>query len=138
MHDNTIVLDTNIWVSFIIGKKIHILTNLIINNNLTVLTCDQLIEELNDVLYRPKFSKYISNADINEAIIIHLKTTIKKECNSIEDSFRDKNDNFLLGLCKEGNADYLVSGDLDILESNIIAPPIIIKLNEFLKLFVDK
>lgn len=138
MKSKTIVLDTNIWVSFIIGKKIHTLTDIIIKNKLTILTCDVLIEELNDVLHRPKFSKYISKEDIHEAIIIHLKTTVKKSCKGDEAGFRDKNDNFLLWLSREGNADYLVSGDFDVIESNIGAPPIVIKLNEFNKLFVDK
>ena len=68
-------------------------------------------------------------------MIIHLKTTLMKECKSIEDSFRDKKDNYLLGLCNEGKANYLVSGDLDVLESNIKPPPFVIKLNEFLKIF---
>ncbi len=135
MKSKIYVLDTNIWVSFIIGKKIHELVKIIIDNNLKVLTCDQLIGELKDVLHRPKFSKYISKEDINEAIIIHLKTTKKTECKNVLNGFRDRNDNYLLGLSKAGKAGYLVSGDNDILESKIKPPPLIISMKEFLNLF---
>jgi len=44
---------------------------------------------------------------------------------------RDPKDNFLLALAKDGNADYLITGDDDLRSMNQFEKTIIVKLNEF-------
>jgi len=70
-----VVLDSNIWISYIIGRKLQDLVSVIQNNELQVFTCSTIINEIKDVLNRPKFRKYISVENIKEALIIHQKIT---------------------------------------------------------------
>lgn len=46
---------------------------------------------------------------------------------------RDPNDNFLLALAKDGKANYLLTGDNDLLEIQQYEKTIIIKISEFLE-----
>ncbi|SEJ50951.1 hypothetical protein SAMN05192553_104375 [Cyclobacterium xiamenense] len=54
-----IILDTNIWVSYIIGRKLDEITKLILDHNLIVFSCNELEEELEEVLSRDKFTKVL-------------------------------------------------------------------------------
>ena len=135
MANKTFVLDSNIWISFIIKKKLNVLADIIIDNSLIVLSCDKLIEEISDVLKRIKFRKYISIKDIEEAIILHKKLIIPVIIKNIKKQNRDKDDDFLFALCEAGKADFIVSGDKDILESKIKSPPTILTFSEFINMF---
>ena len=110
-----VVIDTNIWISFLIGKTLAGLSEAIISDKIKILFSEELIDELIEVLQRPKFEKYFSREDVAELIsLIHLKT----EHVEITEHFmecRDPKDNFLLDLCVSGNADYLITGDDDLL-----------------------
>jgi putative PIN family toxin of toxin-antitoxin system len=116
MESNTlrVVIDTNIWISFLIGKAIAGLNQAIINDRVIILFSDDLFCELIEVLNRPKFKKYFS-----ESAIQNLISLLNEKVELIETSFRfddcrDKKDNFLLDLAVSGNANYLVTGDSDL------------------------
>ena len=47
---------------------------------------------------------------------------------------RDKKDNFLLSLCVDGNADYLITGDNDLLSINNVEETSILTFKEFLNI----
>lgn len=135
MADKIFVLDSNIWISFIIKKKLNILTDIILNNSLIILSCKNMEDEISDVLNRPKLKKYISVKDIEEAVLLHRKLTKNIILGNIKKQNRDKDDDYLFALCKAGNAGYFVSGDKDILESGIKPPPVILSLLEFNSMF---
>jgi uncharacterized protein len=48
-----VVIDTNIWISFLIGKSLTGLSEAIINGQVLVLFSDDLFCELLEVLKRP-------------------------------------------------------------------------------------
>lgn len=76
------------------------------------------MDELISVLQRPKFQKYFSQQKIRELVAL---INLKAEFISIGQHFsdcRDEKDNFLLDLCYSGKADYLVTGDQDLIELN--------------------
>lgn len=50
MRNKKIILDTNLWISFLISKKFSQLDKLIENNTLTLIFSDELIEEFVDVV----------------------------------------------------------------------------------------
>jgi len=110
------VIDTNIWISFLLTNRILFTQNLLQNPKLVILACQVLFSEVSQVLRRPKFKKYIKSYDIerfeeifrNYALNIILKTNTKGKT-------RDEKDDFLLALAFDGNADYLVTGDKDLL-----------------------
>ncbi|MCD4739343.1 MAG: putative toxin-antitoxin system toxin component, PIN family [Anaerolineae bacterium] len=113
-----IVIDTNIWIGFLIGKTLSGLSETIVNDKIRILFSAELFDELVEVLQRPKFRKYFSPEDITELIaLLHFKT----EQIEISEHFRacrDPKDNFLLDLSVSGNADYLITGDDDLLVLN--------------------
>ncbi|MEI8086963.1 MAG: putative toxin-antitoxin system toxin component, PIN family [Paludibacter sp.] len=111
-----IVVDTNIWISFLISKKLIQLDKFIFNDKVKLLFSNELIDELIEVSKRDKFRKYFSNNDVTrllelfnvygELVVVNSKTNV---C-------RDYKDNFLLSLSNDGNANYLISGDNDLLD----------------------
>lgn len=110
-----VVIDTNVWIGFLIGKTLSGLYKAIINDRIKVLFSEELFEEFIEVLQRPKFKKYFSQNDIAELIsLIHLHTEFIEIRERFEDC-RDPKDNFLLDLCVSGKADYLLTGDEDLL-----------------------
>ncbi len=113
-----VVIDTNIWIGFLIGKTLSGLSEAIINNKIRILFSYELFDELIKVLQRPKFKKYFSKKSITELIsLLELKTELIEIKKQFEEC-RDPKDNFLLDLCISGNADYLITGDDDLLTMN--------------------
>jgi len=65
-----VVIDTNIWISFLIGKHLSQLKEPLINGKVTILFSEELFEEVLAVLQRPKFRKYFSSEAIRELITL--------------------------------------------------------------------
>jgi len=116
MTRNIIILDTNIWISYLLSRRYDILTNIILSNELDIVTCNNLINEISEVLQREKFRRYITKKEVSEAVKIHVKL-----CRSVEvllktDYLTDKKDNYLIDLYQTSGATLLVTGDKQILE----------------------
>lgn len=111
-----IIIDTNLWISFLIGKRTSILKALLSNPHLTIYICDNLLEEFNDVASRDKIRKYISEGDIIETLklmeIYCKHIDIQKKAIS---PVRDAKDLYLLSLADTIPADYIITGDKDLL-----------------------
>jgi putative PIN family toxin of toxin-antitoxin system len=115
MQNEVIILDSNIWISYVISKRLAILVQIIQKNQLTILSSQHLVKEIQDVLKRAKFKKYISNSDVKEVIIIHQKLCRFVETNETTNQLTDIKDNFLLHLYDKGKATMIVSGDKNLL-----------------------
>ena len=123
-----VIFDTNVWISFLIGRRLHILRDYIVDGRITIVVTELLLIEIREVAKRPIFKKYFPPKKVNELIdlleIIALMTTIDLN-NTI---CKDPKDNFLLDLIESSKADILVTGDKDLLTLNpfktarIIAP----------------
>jgi putative PIN family toxin of toxin-antitoxin system len=114
--ENRTVFDTNIWVSYFIGKKTDEIIKMT-EKSIIFLHSTPSIDELIDVLSRKKFEKY----KLNLEDIFLFYTNISDFCHT-EPKFRDcpdPKDNFLFDLAIQGNAKYLVSGDTDVLGTPI-------------------
>ena len=111
MQDEVIILDSNIWISYVITKQLQTLVALIHKHHLTVLTSENLVEEIQGVLSRPKFKKYLKHSDIKEVIALHLKLCQLMGTQETTNQLTDTKDNFLLDLYNKGKATLLVSGD---------------------------
>ena len=113
-----VVIDTNIRISFLIGKTLSGLSEAIMNDKIRILFSKELSDELVEVLQLPKFEQYFSQDDIAELIsLLRFKTEQIKITEHFTDC-RDPKNNFLLDLCVSGNADYLITGDDDLLVLN--------------------
>jgi len=89
-----------------------------------------LKEELRAVLQRPKFRKYITaeNLAVFRAYLDAFPTT---SVTSAVELCRDPKDNFLLNLALDSQADYLLSGDEDLLVLGSVGSTSIMTLAEF-------
>jgi len=110
-----IIVDTNLFISFLIGKRLSGLKQLLINSIVQLIFSEQNISELQIVTGRPKFKKYFNESDV--ADLIDLLYTIGKVIKVTKEPeiCRDPKDNFLLALSDIGKADYLITGDADLL-----------------------
>jgi uncharacterized protein len=113
-----VIFDTNVWISFLIGKKLSNINSYLKNSSITVIITDELLGEIVDVTNREKLRKYFNERDVAE--LINLLTTAAKNITITFTHFinRDPKDNFLLDLIDASQADYLITGDKDLLELN--------------------
>ncbi len=113
-----VVIDTNIWISFLIGKSLTGLSEATIQDRVKILFSTALFAELIEVLQRPKFKKYFSNQSIENLVALLHEKVEWIEITDIFNDCRDPKDNFLLDLAVSGQANYLVTGDADLLVLN--------------------
>ena len=63
-----VIVDTNCWISFLIGRRLSRLVDLLSNERIQLVLCNELIEEIRDVTSRPKFAKYFPKEDVESLI----------------------------------------------------------------------
>ncbi|HQV36739.1 MAG TPA: putative toxin-antitoxin system toxin component, PIN family [Flavobacterium sp.] len=111
-----VIVDTNLWISFLLSKDYGKLDKLFNAENLILLFSRELLDEFVEVARRPKFKKYFSITDLNELLTeIHSRAEFI-DVTSVVNLCRDEKDDFLLALAKDGKADFLITGDNDLLE----------------------
>lgn len=101
-----IILDTNLWISFLISRDFSKLDELLFTKSCTLVFSQELIDEFIIVAKRPKFRRFFSEADIEDILetideyadFVDVKVTI--------DVCRDPKDNFLLSLSQDGKVDF--------------------------------
>ena len=116
MSKKRIVIDTNLWISFLITNNFDEFQDLIDTWKVTILFSDELFEEFFDVVNRPKFKKYFSKKDVQKLLGIIPTFSELIIISSNLNQCRDKKDNFLLNLSVDGKADFLLTGDQDLLD----------------------
>ncbi|MCG2589847.1 putative toxin-antitoxin system toxin component, PIN family [Rhodohalobacter sulfatireducens] len=110
-----LILDTNLWISFLISSNYEKLDELLVNKDSKLLFSQELLEEFLTVAGRPKLKKYISDEDL--AYLLETIDEVAEFVNVTSEitKCRDPKDNFLLSLAVDGKADYLLTGDNDLL-----------------------
>ena len=126
-----IIIDTNVWVSYLLSSKFVELDKLILSDKFQVIFSSKLLEELILVINRPKLSKYIKQNDINNILNYIEANTEFVITNEDIKLCRDDKDNFLLSMCEVSNANYLVTGDKDLLIIEIFNNTKILTYSEF-------
>ncbi len=126
-----VIIDTNLWISFLIGKELQILKDLIINKKIKLVTKDQLLVELKSVTSKEKLKKYFDKEKVTELISLIEIIGENVKVNKIERICRDTKDDFLLALSKESKADFLITGDKDLLEIGIYNRTEILTVKKF-------
>ncbi len=113
-----VIFDTNVWISFLIGKRLSFIKKYISSGQISIVFCEQLLIEIRDVTSRVRLRKYFPKENVLE--LIQLIETIGEKFEIEPTNFinRDPKDNFLLDLIDFSKADYLVTGDKDLLLHN--------------------
>lgn len=128
-----VILDTNIWISFLIGHQSQLMRSILTDSRIEVYVCPQLIAEIKDVASRGKIAKYLRPNDVTDMFAIInafcYNTDIKAE--AAYNSVRDPKDVYLLSLAETIGADYIVSGDADLMVLGQHNKTSIIKLSDF-------
>ena len=61
-----VVIDTNLWISFLLTKDHSKLDKLFTDQSLVLLFSQELLNEFIEVARRPKFKKYFSLVDLQD------------------------------------------------------------------------
>ena len=133
-----VIFDTNVWISFLIGKRLQTIAGHIANGDITIVTSDELIAEIRDVSLRPKLKKYFPQKKVKELIDFLEVIAFKTESHSTFTLCKDPKDDFLLGLIEDSKANVLVTGDKYLLELNPFGTAIIITPKEFEQLLTGQ
>lgn len=128
-----IVLDTNILIYFLISNSFQKLDKRLKTNKARLLFSEELLQEFLLVVSRPKFKKYFSDQDLANLLEELQIYSDYIEVKSIVNTCRDKKDNFLLALCADGKADFLVTGDEDLLILKKYKKTSILKIADYLR-----
>jgi putative PIN family toxin of toxin-antitoxin system len=126
-----LIIDSNIWISFLIGKSLNGLAVLLNDNKFKVITCDEQIGEMIEVFAKPKLQKYFSlDQKVDFLLLLETKAEIVK-CTTKLNLCRDKKDNYLLNLAVDSKSDFLITGDNDLLVLKAIQSTQIINFKDF-------
>ncbi len=135
-----IVFDTNILVSVIIKHgKPRQLWDQVIEGKVRLSISEELLAEFNDVIFRPKFRRYVTKrriakfqrALIQTAEVLRIKVHFQQIT-------KDPNDNMVLELAHGSGADYIVSGDKHLLTLSEFRGIRIVTVNEMLRIIKEK
>lgn len=128
-----VIIDTNLWISFLIGHQTQFVRRILTDLRFDVYVCRQLIEEIRDVASRDKISRHVNAVEVEDLLAIIQAfcqfTTIDAEI--APSAVRDPKDLYLLALADTIGADYIVSGDADLTDLSQHNQTKIIKLADF-------
>ena len=134
-----VILDTNWYISATINKKSRrLLYQLLTDKNIVILFSDEILKEYKLVISRDKFKNIINAQQVNRFMNLVISKIKNIEVKSNLTGSRDTNDNFLLSLSHDANADYLVTGDKDLLVLEEIGSTRIMLMGDFLKITSHK
>ena len=127
-----IVVDTNLCISMLIGKRMAELRPLFALPQFEIVVSDTLLEEIRLVTARPKFSRYFNPVDVEDFLHFLSENSVRFKLGTIPQRCRDPKDDFLLELAVASDADILLSGDTDLTDMKQIGHCRIMTASEFL------
>ena len=128
-----VVVDTNVLVSAILFRSSQpaIVLRRVLQRE-TLLTSQAIFEEWHEVLSRPKFDRYVVEALRTEFLETILNDAVWVEIQESVIACRDPKDDKFLALAVNGQADFIVTGDRDLLVLNPFRGIAIVQPEEFL------
>jgi len=136
MQKCRIIIDTNLWISFLLTKRFEFIDKLLESGNAELVFCNELLAELVDVADRPKLRRFFSTEDWMLMFEIIEQYAIYVSVISSVMICRDAKDNFLLSLAKDAQADFLLTGDKDLLVLKTFGATRIVTITEFQKIAI--
>jgi uncharacterized protein len=123
-----VVLDANVFVSALISQAgpSREIVNAWVDGRFELIASPTLLDELRDVLHRPRFRRWVSTATATDFV-----DGLAQDANVIDDPpatpgvTPDPDDDYLIALARAAHADYLVSGDRHLLDLVHPEPPVL-------------
>jgi putative PIN family toxin of toxin-antitoxin system len=113
------VLDTNLVISALLFKNsIPAKVFRYVLKYGEVLSSPELLEELNEVLGRAKFDRYVTSEEREEFLESLIERIVLIQPVETIQICRDPKDDMVLSLALSGRANYIISGDNDLLVLN--------------------
>ena len=134
MQDNTkigLVIDVNIWISSLLSLPFRNRTEMFFDSEYFLLFSKELFEELGHAVNKPYPAKRIVRSEYEKLVAKLWSTAELIDVHSIVEVCRDPKDNYLLALAKDGNADYLLTGDSGLLVLKEFEKTKIVSLSDF-------
>lgn len=128
------VFDTNVIVSSLLFKNSN--PSKVFRYALKhgeVLFSLELLEELSDVLGREKFDRFVTREERDEFLETFVEQATLVEVMETVQECRDPKDDKILELALNGQAEYIVSGDKDLLVLDPFRGVKIVTAEEFLR-----
>jgi putative PIN family toxin of toxin-antitoxin system len=114
MLPKSIVLDTNVIVSYLLNLKVSDLVALKLDFGIEIYSCPELVNELRQTLNYPRIKQSLAT-DVEEFIALYNSLASNIEIDLRYDRLADSTDNFLIDLAYTAKADLIVSGDRKVL-----------------------
>ncbi len=127
-----IIIDTNLWISFLITKDFSKLDEIIFSGHGILVFSQELLDEFLAVARRPKFRRFFSSTDIEDILETIEEYAEFVKVHAKVEVCRDPKDNFLLSLSIDGNVDFLLTGDNDLLDLKKFGETKIVTISDFL------
>lgn len=109
-----VVIDTNVIVSSLIQRNYpnFIISELFIEGKFLLCISEELMAEYYEVLARPKFARFHDFFVRAEALLAEIETKATKYYPTITlELISDDDDNMILELADESNADFIITGN---------------------------
>ncbi len=122
MNHKLIVIDTNVLISAALspdGTARKALDK--VYKKFKIAQSEEIYQELKTRIYKPKFDKYISDIERQDFLDAVKKYSQFIEVKSQINICRDPDDNKFLELAKDANAEFLITGDQDLLSLTTLA-----------------
>ena len=139
MHDKPvkIIIDTNLWISFLIGmKSSSAIRRIMTDGSVSIVMTDILQAEIMAVASRPKFAGYFAPEACERLLEFLRARSDEYVLGDIPSRCRDPKDDYLLELARVSDADILVTGDKDLTDMCQFGRCKIMTLAEFKRKFL--
>jgi putative PIN family toxin of toxin-antitoxin system len=132
-----VVVDANIWISALLNSNNALeVVHLLEKDQYRLICAEALISELAEVLERPKFQARIQPGRKDSLVdLVREKAQFVELPASVQNVCRDPKDEVYIVCAVVAQADFLVSGDKDLLDLNEHEGVKIISLQSFVQLF---
>jgi hypothetical protein len=114
------VLDANIILAALAGRPDAppaLLLAGVHNGELEAVACPLLIEEIRDNLEKPYFRARLNDLEAHEALEAYSAVAVMlSNPTDVEPVLRDPDDDYLVALARDSNAEAIITGDKDLLD----------------------
>jgi len=119
MKAERLVIDSNVWIAALISPTgtARQLLDAVLDQEIDILMSEETFSELTSRLDRPKFDRYrdpqswiLFLSELVELVLWH------EDAGTADGISRDADDDTFLSLAETGQADAIISGDMDLLD----------------------
>ncbi|WP_162793803.1 putative toxin-antitoxin system toxin component, PIN family [Runella rosea] len=131
-----VVVDANWHISACINRSSRrtLYHTVLKNTHFQIYYSAELLQEFEGVITRKKFSKIIAPNQIIRFMSLARLFLKEVSIRTTPALVRDSKDDYLLGICESCNADFLVTGDADLLSLETHNNTTIVTMGQFVKL----